>query len=102
MFKHVTVGLSVVALGLIASSTWAATPPATSLNNCQNAMKAATKAFIANKVMAIGTCLQAVSTQIVKNNAPNAAGAGHPLGPAQVDAVADRRVAPHRTRRQDS
>ena len=50
-------------------------PPATSLNNCQNAVKTATATFVKNKVAAIGTCLQAVSTQIVKNNAADASGA---------------------------
>jgi hypothetical protein len=72
MFKHVTVGLSVVTLGLVAGKTWAAPPPATSLNNCQNAVKTATKLFVTKKVTAIGACLQAVSTQFVDKNLPNA------------------------------
>jgi hypothetical protein len=42
------------------------------LNTCQKAVKAATGTFIKDKVTAIGTCLQAVSTQIVKNNAGDA------------------------------
>jgi hypothetical protein len=75
MFTHLKVGLGVVAFGLIAGRTWAATPPATSLNGCQNAVRTATKQFVAGKTAAIGTCLQAVSTQIVKNNKPNASGA---------------------------
>jgi len=54
---------------LWAGRTLAASPPATSLNNCQNAVKVATAAFVKNKVAAIGGCLQTVSTQIVKKNA---------------------------------
>jgi hypothetical protein len=57
---------------LLAGAAAAAPPPETSLNNCQNAVKTATKAFVTNKVTAIGACLQAVSTQIVKKNAPDA------------------------------
>src|SRR5574337_1618372 len=54
----------------IANATSAAPPPpATSLNNCQHEVNAATKQFITKKVTAIGTCLQAVSTQIVKDGA---------------------------------
>jgi len=59
---------------LLWSTTVMATlaPPATSLNTCQNAVKAAMASFVANKVTAIGGCLQAVSTQVVKNNAVDA------------------------------
>jgi hypothetical protein len=47
----------------------ASPPPAqVSLNNCQNAVKTSTATFIKGKVAAIGTCLQQVSTEIVKNN----------------------------------
>ena len=61
---------------LVSANVALATPTAeTSLNNCQNAVKTATAAFVKNKVAAIGTCLQAVSTQIVKNNAADASGA---------------------------
>ena len=38
-------------------------------------MKTATAQFVSKKVAAIGTCLQAVSTQIVKNNALDAGAA---------------------------
>ena len=54
----------------------ASPPPAqVSLNNCQNATKTATAKFIKDKVAALGTCLQQVSTEIVKNshNAASAA-----------------------------
>jgi len=38
-------------------------------------VKAATQQFVTNKMAAIGGCLQAVSTQIVKNDKPDASGA---------------------------
>lgn len=66
---------SVLAVFVLARTGLAAPLPATSLNTCQNAVKAATKAFVTNKVTALGTCLQAVSTQIVKKNAPDASAA---------------------------
>ena len=76
MFKHVAVGLGVVAFGLVAGRSSAAPPPpATSLNSCQSAVRAATQQFVTSKLAAIGGCLQAVSTQIVKNHKPDASGA---------------------------
>jgi len=50
----------------------ASAPPPTSLNNCQNAVKAATAAFVHAKISAVTSCLQAVSTQVVKANGPDA------------------------------
>ena len=79
MSKHLVRIIWAVALGVAVRSASAAPPPATSLNNCQNAVKTATKAFVTNKVTAIGGCLQAVSTQIVKNNAADASGAAQHL-----------------------
>lgn len=67
---------SLCALVLVSASVALATPTAqTSLNTCQNAVKVATAKFVTNKVAAIGTCLQAVSTQMVQNNAVNASAA---------------------------
>jgi hypothetical protein len=61
---------------LLWSGTVLATPTEqASLNTCQNAVKTATAAFVKNKVAAIGTCLQAISTQMVKDNAVDASGA---------------------------
>ena len=61
---------------LLWSGTVLATPTEqASLNTCQNAVKTATAAFVKNKVAAIGTCLQAISTQMVKDNAVDASAA---------------------------
>ena len=57
---------------LVARAATAAPPTApSSLNTCQNAVKTATAAFVNNEIGAISTCLQAVSTQLVKNTAPD-------------------------------
>src|SRR5262245_53299726 len=73
MSRLVAIGVSAAACGLIAGRGWAAPPPpATSLDNCQAAVKPATKKFVVDKVRAVGTCLHAVSTQFVKRNLPNA------------------------------
>jgi hypothetical protein len=50
-------------------------PPEVSLNNCQNAVKVEAAKFIQKKVTAIGKCLQAVSTQVIKKNAADVSGA---------------------------
>jgi hypothetical protein len=71
---QVVFGLAALAAARMAAAV--PPPPATSLNTCQNAVKTATATFIKNKVTAIGTCLQAVSTQMVKNNAADASAAG--------------------------
>ncbi len=63
---------AVYAILLWAGSAQAGTTPEASLNNCQSAVKAATQQFVSKKLVAIGSCLQAVSTEIVKNNKPNA------------------------------
>jgi len=61
---------------LLWSGTVLATPTEeASLNTCQNAVKVAAAAFVKNKVAAIGTCLQAISTQMVKNNVSDASAA---------------------------
>jgi len=49
--------------------------PETSLNTCQKAVKTAAAKFVSKKVAAIGTCLQAISVQMVKNNAVDASAA---------------------------
>jgi hypothetical protein len=51
---------------------WATPTEEASLNTCQNAVKTASAAFVTNKVAAISTCLQAISTQMVKDNAADA------------------------------
>jgi len=64
--------LAVVGVVCSASGVWAS---AGSLNACQGAVRMATATFVKGKVAAIGMCLQAVSTQVVKNNAGTANGA---------------------------
>jgi hypothetical protein len=65
--------MCVLAMGAAArSATAVPPPPATSLNSCQNAVKVATATFMKSTVAAIGGCLQAISTQRVKNNKPDA------------------------------
>jgi hypothetical protein len=46
-----------------------------SLNNCQNAVRTAAASFVKGKVSAIGTCLQAVSKQLIQNDGGDASGA---------------------------
>ena len=60
-----------LALFVLTGTATAAPPPETSLNNCQNAVKVATASFVKNKIAALGTCLRALSTQLVKNTAPD-------------------------------
>ena len=76
MIKSLKVTMSIVAITLIAGTSWADAPPATSLSNCQKAVKVATQKFVAGSTASIGSCLQAVSTQIVKKGAADAIDAG--------------------------
>jgi hypothetical protein len=74
--QRVRFGWALAALVVARSGVALALPSAeVSLNNCQNAVKVATATFVKNKAAAIDTCLQAVSTQMVKNNAADAGGA---------------------------
>jgi hypothetical protein len=72
---YVTTTTALSAVFLCAGMAVALPTPEASLNTCQNAVKAATQKFVTGKVAAIGACLQAVSTQIVKKNAANASAA---------------------------
>src|SRR5579862_288834 len=68
----------IVGICLLAASagqSFAAPTEPVSLNNCQNTVKAATAAFVSGKIAAISTCLQAVSTQLLKDNQSDASGA---------------------------
>lgn len=65
----------VVAMVLAGIAKGAPTSAEVSLNNCQNAVKVETAKFIHKKIAAIGACLQAISTLVVKYNAPALSGA---------------------------
>ena len=51
--------------------------PESSLHRCQRAVSQAAEKFMYRKLDAIGSCLQAVSRNLVKKNEPDAAGAAH-------------------------
>jgi len=67
-----------VLLGLVATAvvSWTGTayaftpPPQTSLNTCQSAVRTAAATFEKNKILAISTCLQRISGDIIKSNVP--------------------------------
>jgi hypothetical protein len=70
--RRLTIGMGL----LLLTNRCLAVPKApVSLNTCQNAVKVATATFVKNKVTAIGTCLQAVSTEVIKKDAATASGA---------------------------
>lgn len=76
MVERLKGAMSIAAITLIAGTSWAAAPPATSLSKCQKAVRVATQKFVAGSAAAIGSCLQAVSTEIVKKDAADALDAG--------------------------
>lgn len=58
------------ALALISANVALAVPTEqASLNNCQNAVKTAAAKYVSGKAGAIDGCLQAISSQLIKNNA---------------------------------
>lgn len=60
----------VCALALVAANVALATPTEeASLNTCQAQVKSAARTYVDAYVKAVGTCLQAISTQIIQNNA---------------------------------
>ncbi|HVN86163.1 MAG TPA: DUF1566 domain-containing protein [Candidatus Binatia bacterium] len=71
--KHST---CIVVIGVALSWRGAAVagPPAeaTSLNNCEAQVKSAAKSYVDGYINAVTSCLQAVSTQIIQKDAPDA------------------------------
>ena len=55
-------------LMFVGATAWALPTPETSLDTCQNTVKAEGKKFVQNTVAAIGTCLQAVAKDVIKSN----------------------------------
>jgi hypothetical protein len=70
--RTMTRGLTAALFSLALASTAGAVPPppATSLNTCQSTVRTAAKTYVQNYVNAVGTCLQAVASKVVKYNAP--------------------------------
>src|ERR1043166_4231851 len=52
-----------------APASAAAPTPQTSLNNCQKAAKVQGAGYVRGEMLAIATCLQKISTEVIRNNA---------------------------------
>jgi hypothetical protein len=68
-FGRLLVGLTTCAALLSSGIAMAAPPlPATSLNTCQDKVRTEGKMFVQNTIAAVGTCLKAVATDVIKKN----------------------------------
>jgi hypothetical protein len=66
---------AVTGLFVVLAAAAVAASPQGSLNKCQDTVKTQGRRFVDSYVLAVGTCLQAVSTQIVENNVVSPAAA---------------------------